>query len=151
MTTELTLSRATLGDLDAVAPLFDAYRQFYAQAADLPGARAFIQARLTQRDSVIILAHHRAVPVGFTQLYPSFSSVAMARIFVLNDLFVLDEARRLGVARALIEGAARHGTDHGAVRLDLSTAHTNTAAQGLYESLGWQLDSAFRSYSLALT
>jgi GNAT superfamily N-acetyltransferase len=87
---------------------------------------------------------------GFTQLYPSFSSVSMARIFILNDLFVVPEAGRSGVARRLLDAAARHACEAGAIRLSLSTALTNTAAQALYASAGWQPDDVFSVYHLAL-
>jgi GNAT superfamily N-acetyltransferase len=93
--------RAELEHLDLVAPLFDAYRQFYGQEPDPAGARQFLEARLTARDSVVLLATQGA-PVGFAQLYPSFSSVGMSPIWNLNDLFVAPEARRTGVARALL-------------------------------------------------
>jgi ribosomal protein S18 acetylase RimI-like enzyme len=88
--------------------------------------------------------------IGFTQLYPSFSSASAKRIFILNDLFVDPGARRSGVGRALLDAAADFGHSAGAARLTLSTAHTNTSAQSLYEATGWLLDEIFRSYHLAL-
>jgi hypothetical protein len=92
--------RATLDDVDVLAPLFDGYRQFYRQAPDLERARQFLRERLLKHESTLFLARGAgAVPLGFTQLFPSFSSVSMARSFVLNDLFVAPEARRMGVAR----------------------------------------------------
>ena len=39
----------------------------------------------------------------------------------------------------------------GASRIDLSTAVTNTTAQALYESLGYQRDDEFYGYSLELS
>jgi ribosomal protein S18 acetylase RimI-like enzyme len=143
--------RASLADLDSIAPLFDAYRQFYGQAHDLALARKFLRERLEQDQSVIFLALGADLsPVGFTQLYPSFSSASAQRIFILNDLFVDPGARRSGAGRALLEAAADFGRSAGAVRLTLSTAHTNTPAQSLYEATGWLRDEVFRSYHLAL-
>jgi len=143
--------RASLADLDSIAPLFDAYRQFYGQAHDLALARKFLRERLEQDQSVIFLALGPDLsPVGFTQLYPSFSSASAQRIFILNDLFVDPGARRSGAGRALLEAAADFGRSAGAVRLTLSTAHTNTPAQSLYEATGWLRDEVFRSYHLAL-
>src|SRR5258706_357352 len=104
---EVRIARAGLGDVDLVAPLFDAYRQFYEQAPDAKGARRFIGQRVSDGDSVIFLALSgfgpRAKGAGFTQLYPSYSSVAMKRVWILNDLFVAEEFRRAGVARRLLE------------------------------------------------
>jgi len=68
----------------------------------------------------------------------------------LNDLFVEAAARRGGLGQRLLQAAAEFGRSAGAVRLTLSTAHTNLPAQSLYESNGWQRDEIFRSYYLAL-
>src|SRR5512133_197515 len=97
----ITVRRAVAADADTLAPLFDAYRTFYGKPADLDGARRFLAERLSRGESVVFLAFDGAEAVGFTQLYPSFSSASMARIFVLNDLFVAPAGRRRGVGAAL--------------------------------------------------
>lgn len=142
---------ATLHDLDALVPLFDGYRQFYGKPSDEGGAREFLMARLRLNESQILLARDaHGAALGFTQLYPLFSSVRMVRTWLLNDLFVAAGARRQGVAKALLEAAAAHAKKLGAASLSLSTAHDNLPAQALYESLGWQRDTQFREYSLTL-
>jgi len=148
----MTLARrAGREDLDALAALFDAYRVFYAQASQPERARAFIRERLEQGDSTIfVLEGEQGALQGFTQLYPSFSSVSMARIFILNDLYVVPEARRGGVARALMQTAHDFARSAGAARVSLATARTNLDAQRLYESLGDRRDEAFFHYDLAL-
>src|SRR5438046_1813330 len=92
--------RAGVEEVPLVAPLFDAYRRFYGQQPDLPGAAAFLTDRLASEQSVVFLAvdgaASPATSLGFVQLYPSFSSVRMKPIWILNDLFVATEARRLG-------------------------------------------------------
>jgi hypothetical protein len=93
--------KATAEDLNLLVPLFDAYRQFYRQPSEPERARGFLLERFQHSQSVIFLAFEGAPAVGFTQLYPSFSSSAMARIFILNDLFVAPAARRCVTARAL--------------------------------------------------
>jgi ribosomal protein S18 acetylase RimI-like enzyme len=150
MMDEIEVRRATIADLDAITPLFDAYRRFYRQASDLEGARRFLRERLERDESVIFLALCDAVAIGFTQLYPSFSSGAMSRIFVLNDLFVSPQARRRGVGSALLQAAAHHGRRAGALRLVLSTEITNSAARSLYEYAGWMRDTVFCVYQLPL-
>lgn len=146
----IEIRRALLSDLDAIVPLFDAYRQFYRQPSDPERAREFLRERLEKQESVIFLAFDGDVAVGFTQLYPSFSSGSLARIFVLNDLFVAPKARRLGVGAALLRAAAEFGRQTGAVRLTLSTELTNSTAQSLYERSGWTRDTVFCVYQLAL-
>lgn len=146
----LEIRQAGRDDIDRVAPLFDAYRRFYRQASELERAREFLLERMENGQSVIFLALDGNRSIGFTQLYPSFSSVAMAPILILNDLFVAPEARRRGVASALLRKAAEYGQSVGAVRLALSTELTNTVAQATYEALGWQRDATFCTYQLAL-
>ena len=139
---------ATLDDLDAVAPLLDAYRQFYRQTPDLPRARQFIEERLRRRESVLFVVETEARRiVGFCQLYPTFCSVRAAHTYVLYDLFVTPEARGSGAGRALMLAAEAHAVKTGAARLELSTARNNIVAQALYESLGWQRDEAFFVYN----
>ena len=124
----ITIVRAGQAHLDDLARLFDAYRQFYEQPPDLGGARAYLSARLANDDSVIFLALREGEGVGFTQLYPSFTSVRMGSVWILYDLFVAPEARRQGAGRALLERARRFGAESGAVSLELSTAIDNEPA-----------------------
>lgn len=145
------IHQATIDDLDQVAPLFDVYRQFYGQPSDIVLARTFLMERFRHQQSVIFLAVDDAgSAAGFTQLYPSFSSVSAQRIYILNDLFVAPGARRQGVAACLLSQAAQFGRAIGAVRLSLSTALDNAAAQKLYESMGWKRDDMFCHYDLSL-
>ncbi len=151
-TSALVTRLATLADADRIAPLFDAYRQFYEQVPDLPGARAFIHDRLSLGESEILLAEtDRGVVIGFCQLYPTFCSVEARPIHVLYDLYVIPEARRSGAGRSLLLAAARVSADLGKARMDLTTARTNRTAQLLYESLGWVRDEVFLAYSLRIT
>ena len=149
--TPIATRPATPDDLDALAPLFDAYRRFYEQPGDIALASAYLHARMERGESAILVAEGDGALLGFCQLYPAWCSVAAARIFVLYDLFVDDGVRRAGVGRALMLAAQAFGRAAGAARLDLSTARTNTRAQALYESLGWQRDDVYLVYSLALT
>ena len=143
--------RAELNDLDALVPLFDAYRQFYAQPSDPEGARTFLADRLKRGESVIFLAVTEGAVVGFTQLYPSFSSVSMQRLWILNDLFVAPNARKGGVGHALLERAEHWASETGAKGLTLTTQLTNVTAQRLYEACGWTKDDAFFHYSRYLS
>jgi len=145
----LVIRRASGNDVDAIAPLFDAYRQFYRQAADPAAARGFLRDRLSNGESVVLDAEEDGVAVGFTQLYPVFSSVSLGPIFVLNDLYVVPGLRRKGVGARLLEGARLLGEAAGAHYLELSTAVDNPA-QRLYESSGWVADREFLHYELLL-
>ncbi|QEI06233.1 GNAT family N-acetyltransferase [Pigmentiphaga aceris] len=146
----ITVRQAVLCDLDACAVLFDEYRQFQGRESDLPAARAFIRARVDHGESVIFLAYEGDTPLGFTQLYPIFSSVSMARVFILNDLFVREAGRRKGVASHLLNAAEAYARELGAVRLSLVAAVDNVSAHQLYESRGWKPDQQFVAYHQAL-
>src|SRR5258708_6822142 len=146
----LEVRQATVADLNLLVPLFEAYRQFYRQPSNPERARRFLLERFEHNQSVIFLAFADDAAIGFTQLYPSFSSSAMARIFILNDLFVAPEARRHGAGSALLQAAADYGRRVGAIRLVLSTEITNTTAQSAYERMGWKRDTVFCVYQLAL-
>jgi len=146
----MTVRQATIGDLEKIVPLFDAYRQFYRRPSDPDLARRFLCDRFQHGESVIFLAEVDGIAVGFTQLYPSFSSVSAARIFILNDLFISPDGRRKGAGAMLLAAAANFGREMGAVRLALTTEVTNLTAQALYEREGWKRNSEFYSYDLAL-
>jgi len=145
------IRQATVHDLDAVAPLFDAYRQFYGKAPDLQRARDFLAERFAHHESVVFLAlDELGSSIGFTQLYRVFSSVSATRKYLLNDLYVVAGARRSGAARQLLTTAAEFARANGAASLSLSTAVDNLPAQQLYASLGWVRDEGFYEYNLAL-
>jgi GNAT superfamily N-acetyltransferase len=99
----VTIKRAELSDVSIVAYLFNQYRQWYHQQADLEGAVNFLRERLTNSDSTILLALVENEPAGFTQLYSIFSSVRMKKALLLNDLFVAKNARKKGVAAELLK------------------------------------------------
>lgn len=146
----LRVTQATERDLSEIAALFDGYRQFYGQPGDLAAATAFVGDRLARRESTILLARLAGKAIGFTQLYPCFSSVSMRPILILNDLFVSEDARQKGVAHALMEAAEQMGRRQKCRRLCLCTEVTNTIAQSLYESRGWVRDEQYYHYDLEL-
>ena len=145
------IKQATIEDLDDLVPLFDGYRQFYGQVGNLGMARGFLLERFKHHESIIFIAREEAgATVGFTQLYPSFTSAGCARIYILNDLFVTPGRRGNHVGSGLLGAAAAFSRRMGAVRLTLSTAADNTLAQGVYEGAGWKRSDAFITYNLAL-
>ena len=138
-------------DLEQVAALFDAYRQFYEMPADLALARRYLTERFERKESVILVAEDTDGDIiGFTQLYPAFCSVLADRTFVLYDLFVTPAARGTGAGRALMLAAEAHARGAGAARLELQTARTNRIGQSLYESCGWVRDNDFYVYAKKL-
>ena len=143
---KLSVRQAVLADLPTLAPLFDGYRQFYGRPPDGAAAEAFLRDRFDHGESVVFLAFDPSQPVGFTQLYPSFSSVSLARTFILNDLFVVPSHRRAGVGSALLQAAVDHARALGAVRVSLNTDVRNLPAQATYEARGWKRDGEYYAY-----
>jgi GNAT superfamily N-acetyltransferase len=143
---EVRIRRATVDDIDGVAALFDGYRHFYQQPRDLDGARQFLKARIDAGDSVILVAEREQQLAGFTQLYPSFSSVSMRRVWILNDLFVDPQHRRYGLGQALLNAAETFARESNSKGLVLATQKENAPAKTLYETREWKLDVTFDHY-----
>lgn len=142
--------QATELHTNEVAVLFDAYRSYYDQAPDFKGALDFVTERIAQKDSVIFVALKDAEIIGFTQLYPIFTSLGMKRGWLLNDLYVLEEHRGMGAGKALLDKAAEYGKSTNAAWLMLQTYIANTGAQKLYEKEGFKKDTNSYYYYKAL-
>ena len=139
----LVIRQAVLADLDDLTVVFDQYRQFQGKAPDAKACRAFLRERFDHGESVVFLALLDGRPVGMAQLYPSFSSTALARVFILNDLFVSEAGRRAGVATALLQVVENYAWTFGACRVSLNVAQSNLPAQDLYRARGWTHDNEF--------
>jgi ribosomal protein S18 acetylase RimI-like enzyme len=144
---------ASFDHLPELAPLFDAYRVFYGQPSDVEAARDFLHERFTLGESIVFMAmletDSGTQAVGFTQLYPMFSSVSLKRIWILNDLYVEADVRGQRIGERLIERAVQLAKESGAKGIQLETAHTNTSGQKLYERLGFEReDLEYRTYFL---
>ena len=146
----MDVTRADIADVDAAAPLFAAYREFYGQPHDLEASAAFLTERLERDESVLILARDGDRCVGLVQVYPAFSSTVLAPIWILNDLYVDDSARGSGVVDQLLTTTAELAKEAGCVAIELATQHSNTRAQAVYARHGYVLDDEFRHYEKPL-
>ena len=151
MESTLTVRIADRSDLEELTKLFDQYRQFYQCPPDLDSARNWLEDNIDQERSTVFVADNGGSLLGFTQLYPTLCSVDLVKYFVLYDLFVDPSARRLGIARALMNAASEWAKRQGAARLDLETARDNAPGQALYRDLGYELDEVFLKFSLDLS
>ena len=146
----MEIDQATMEDLEGVSNLFNLYRIFYQKTSDLEGARAYIKERLENKDSVIFIVKNKQAYVGFTQLYPTFSSISMKRAWILNDLYVEAVARKQGIGEMLLQKVKDYAIETGAKSISLSTSLDNNSAQRLYEKNGYTRDSQFYQYELSL-
>lgn len=146
----MKIEKLTIQQVEKIVPLFDAYRQFYDQASDLDAAKKFLMARLEQKQSVIFVAQQDNNYVGFTQLYPTFSSVGLKPAYILNDLYVAKEARKQGVAKQLMSAAIQYAKEKNARYITLETAKDNIIAQSLYEKIMTE-DTKIKHYTYSFS
>jgi GNAT superfamily N-acetyltransferase len=142
----ISVRQAVYSDIEDLAKLFDQYRVFQGMKSDLSAARSFLKARFDHGESVVFIAFENSTALGFAQLYPSYSSTSLARVFILNDLFVHENGRRKGIASKLLAALESYAWSHEAVRVTLNVAIENTMGQQLYEAQGWDKDSQFFMY-----
>ncbi len=148
----MRIVQATLEHLDLLTPLFIKYREFYGELPFPDSSRKFLETRLKRKESVIYmaLADEEDRLLGYCQLYPSFSSLSLKRVWILNDIFVAEDARRMLVADRLLQTAKQMAKDTNAVRMRVATSVSNEVAQKTYESIGFREDTRFKNYTLEL-
>ncbi len=144
----MTIIQATIDHLNDLIPLFDGYRVFYRQKSDIRAVKEFLYKRLATQDTIIYLAYTNNKAVGFSQLFPSFSSVSMQPLYILNDLYVDKNYRKQGIGVALLNKAKQLCKEKNYKGLALQT-EKNNPAQHLYESLGWKKDKDLHYFWLS--
>jgi len=114
-------------------------------------AKKFLKQRIKQNESVIFLClDEEGTAIGFTQLYPYFTSLGMRRAWILNDMFVKKENRMLGAGEKLIESVRKFAGKTGSGFVMLETQKTNKNACRLYEKMGFKQDRYRRYYYLEI-
>ncbi|BBP81192.1 GNAT family N-acetyltransferase [Pseudomonas sp. No.21] len=149
----MRIVQATLEHLDLLNPLFVKYREFYGELPFPDSSRKFLEKRLSRKESIIYLAladDDDTKILGFCQLYPSFSSLSLKRVWILNDIYVAEDARRQLVADRLLQTAKKMAKETNAVRMRVSTSAGNEVAKKVYESIGFREDSEFVNYILPI-
>jgi GNAT superfamily N-acetyltransferase len=146
----ITIHQADIDDLDTLEKLFTGYLEFYERRHETSAIRQFLGERIANNQSVIFIAATDGKSLGFTQLYPAFASLSLKPSWILNDLFVVPDARGIGVANALMAAAKRLAVDTHACEIFLQTARSNRKAQALYEKLQYQRDDEFLVYTLSV-
>lgn len=145
----IEINSATKESIPAITMLFNDYRMFYKKENDIDSAKKFILDRFNNKDSFIFSASYNNKIVGFTQVYPTFSSLQMKKIYVLNDLYISKEYRSLGIGRRLIEHVKEIAKKNDINTIVLETASDNIKAKALYESLGFDKEIGMDAYVLS--
>ncbi|HZJ92152.1 MAG TPA: GNAT family N-acetyltransferase [Thiopseudomonas sp.] len=146
----MRIIQASLEHLDQLTPMFVDYREFYNAMPQQEDSKAFLTERLNKQEAIILLAIENDAALGFCLVYPSFSSVLLRPIWILNDMYVTEESRRKQVANKLLKALAKQARENNVVRLRVSIHASNEIAQRLYESADFLEDQNFRSYILPL-
>lgn len=119
-------------------PLMRAYCDFYrvrpADAALLAMARALVAD--PTHEGIQLIASDADQDLGFATVFWSWETTTAGRVGVMNDLYVIAEARGRGAGSALITACLERCRDHGAVRMIWQTAVDNLAAQAVYDHVG---------------
>ncbi len=145
----LEIKKATTDDIAMVAFLFNSYRMFYKQPSNLEAAFDYLEQRISKDESVVFIAVLKNEAIGFVQLYPIFSSVSLSHAWLLNDIYVAENARNQGIAEALLQHAKQFGIETKSSNILLQTAADNYKAQSVYEKNGWiKLQDFFYEFPL---
>lgn len=149
----MRIVQATLEHLEQLTPLFVSYREHFGQLPYPDSSRKFLERRIRNKESVIYLAQADDDDkiLGFCQLYSSFSSLSLKRVWILNDIYVCQDARRQLVADNLIHTAKQMAKQTNAVRLRVASSVDNLVAHKLYESIGFSEDHEFKSFVLPIS
>ncbi len=146
----MRIIQASLEHLDQLTPMFIRYREFYNAMPQQDESKDFLTQRLNKQEAIILLAIENDAPLGFCLVYPSFSSVLLRPIWIINDMYVTEESRRKQVAKKLLKDIEQRARAHDVVRLRVSIHASNEIAQRLYEASDFLEDQHFRSYILPL-
>jgi ribosomal protein S18 acetylase RimI-like enzyme len=147
----ISISRVTATEIPDIEELVHQYRDFYKQPRN-EKVKQFLSDRIENEDAIVFVANYveelNIRAVGFALCYPTFSTVSLSSIWLLNDLYVDERYRGHGIADSLMQRVETEAKESGATRVFLRTAEDNEAAQALYEKRGWVRDVTFRRYDL---
>jgi ribosomal protein S18 acetylase RimI-like enzyme len=147
------IRKATLQDLEQLTNLFDQYVVFYKNPSNIEKHKSYLKERIENNEATIFLAFDENNPekaIGFTLIYVTFSSLALNKILILNDLYVDPNVRKNGIGEKLILQAVVLAKELGSKLIRLRTAKSNTVAQGLYTKMGFVREDYLYSYDLTV-
>ena len=145
----MEIRTADLKDVEELSHLFHAYRHLSVSlenSATITESEQWLEDRINHGEAAFLVAERNGSFIGFATLYQGFSSVSLQKYWTLNDLYVKDEARGLGVGNALMAKADKFALDTNAKGIELETAISNTVAQSMYEKLGYVENTKYKSY-----
>jgi ribosomal protein S18 acetylase RimI-like enzyme len=146
MDSHITVRQASIHDLHNIVPVFDAYREYFQQERNPLAVQKYLFDKFEHRESVMFVAEKQSQIVGFAQLYPTFSSLTLQRVWTLNDFFIIQNYRNRGIGQQLVLAVKEYGALTKAKGIELTVQHANTKEWNFWEKRGFMMDKEFRSY-----
>jgi len=147
----LEIRACTIDDLDRLVPAFDSYRQRYRQDSEPSEVEEFLKSLIEEEKSKIFLSYEGDELTGFVQLYPSFSSIGLAPIWILNDFYIFGGSNRREIASGLLDAARMLCDASKAIRLEVTTRKENHRLHKIYRDYGFEKDYKYDYYFLRLS
>lgn len=140
---------ATAADADLLHEMIIAFAAY--ERLPNHSTAASLHAELSRTDKVIeaVIAFVDGKAVGFAVFFQSYSTFLAKRGMYLEDIYVREEDRNLGVATALLKHLARLAVSREYGRVEFSVLLWNTVAIEFFEKLGATPTSAWTSYRLS--
>jgi len=145
----MEIREASIFELDPLSKLFHAYRQLSVSldnTCNEQESKNWLEERLKNKEATFLIAIKNGSILGFATLYQGFSSISLKKYWALNDLYVVDEARGLGVGSALLVEVDSYAVATKSKGVELETSIDNVSAQSLYEQLGYLENTQYKSY-----
>jgi GNAT superfamily N-acetyltransferase len=130
--------RTTAADLPALTDLLYAYIvDFYRRPAPpAEQVHALIGVCLQGERGVQFVAEQDGRLIGFATLYFTYSTLRAQPASIMNDLYVVEDARGSGAAAALFGACRRYTQENGFAFMTWETARENHRAQRFYAKMG---------------
>lgn len=106
--------------IDQFVIVVDEYRKFCGFNLSPEATKGFFKNLHKENKAATFIAISEEYEImGFINLYPSYSTLSLRKIWILNDLGVSSRFRRLGVAQALIKKSIEFAKESGSIRIEL--------------------------------
>jgi ribosomal protein S18 acetylase RimI-like enzyme len=138
----MQIVKCTENHVERLVEVFEVYRLYCGFERNIAASTAFLTRLICNKEATIFVAIDTDTDsvMGFVNLYPCYSSLALQRLWILNDLGVSSRFRGKGVSKALIHQAQTFAKETKAIRIELKTAINNTTARNLYKSMDFTVD-----------